>query len=113
MSDQPAGFTTVALLLEGVWGELQGLRADLASTRQAQTAPGAATEPEGLLDVKRAAAHCNVSVTTIYRASERGELRRMRAGARVRFTRADLDAWLRGERPDPARVISLKRRGGL
>jgi excisionase family DNA binding protein len=102
--------TAVVALLARVLDELVGLRADLV-----RQAPAPATEkddPEALLDVKGAAARCGVSATTIYRASERGELRCMRAGARVRFTRADLDAWLRGERPDPARVLSLNRRSG-
>ncbi len=109
MSD-PSGFGTVAMLLERVLGELQGLRSDLAAGR-APASPPSPAESEGLLSVRTAAAHCGVSPTTIYRASERGELRCLRAGARVRFARADLDAWLRGERPEPGRLLAIKRGG--
>lgn len=107
---EPAGFGTLALLVERLIGEVQGLRSDL-DARKVPAPPTVAGDPEGLLDVKGAAAHCRCSTTTIYRSAERGELRCMRAGARVRFVRADLDAWLRGERPEPGRLLAIKRGG--
>jgi excisionase family DNA binding protein len=107
MSD-PSELALLAKLVD----EVAGLRADLAAARRIPDPPALPViEPEGLIDVRAAAAHCRVSPTTIYRASERGELRPMRAGARVRFTRADLDAWLRGERPEPGRVLPLRKGG--
>lgn len=101
----PSALALLAKLVD----EVAGLRSDLA--RMAPAAPASASEPESLLDVKAAAALCGVSPTTIYRAAERGELRCLRAGARLRFSRADLDAWMRGERPEPGRVLSIKRGG--
>ncbi|MHB8419131.1 MAG: helix-turn-helix domain-containing protein [Myxococcales bacterium] len=96
------------LLLERLLTEVQGLRAAIES----RAAPPAAAEPAAeLLDVKGAAGYCgNLSASTIYRAAERGELRCLRAGARLRFTRADLDAWMRGERPTQGAVVALRTR---
>jgi excisionase family DNA binding protein len=102
------------LLLERVLAELQGLRTDVAAfapaPARAMLSPDASNSEE-LLDVKSAAAYCRVSLTTIYRASERGQLPCLHAGSRVRFARPQLDAWLRGERPEPGRILTIKQRG--
>ena len=96
---EPAGFATLALLLERVLREVVGLRADLAGVRQALPVGPTATKVDGLLDVRAAASYCACSTSTLYRAEERGELPCLRVGSRVRFSRKDLDAWLRCARP--------------
>jgi excisionase family DNA binding protein len=47
------------------------------------------------LDYRRASEYCGVSVTTLWRAMKRGNLRASGPGSAVRFHRDDLDTWMR------------------
>jgi excisionase family DNA binding protein len=57
------------------------------------------TESSPYLDYGRASEYCGVSVTTIWRATKRGDLRVSGPNGVVRFHKADLDAWMRGRSP--------------
>lgn len=55
------------------------------------------------LSVREAAAHCNVSTTTIYQAAQVGDLIGSKVGRGLkrshwRFNVANLDRWMAGER---------------
>lgn len=107
-----AGFTTIALLVERLLGEVQGLRADLAAARRAPPTSGGAAEPEGLLTAKQAGVLLGMSESWIYQRTEAGELPCVRLGHSVRFVPAALRAYARGERPATGRVLALPRRPG-
>jgi excisionase family DNA binding protein len=72
--------------------------------------PAAAAAPIPLdqvwFTVSEAATRARCSNRTVYRAIHNGELRteqRGRAGAHHRIHRAEIDAWVRGERPQQLR----------
>lgn len=62
---------------------------------EAQTA--VATEQRTWMSYEQSAEYCGVERTTIWRAVKRGELRAGGVGRAVRFERAELDRWMRGE----------------
>lgn len=103
MTETPS---TIALL-GAVLDELRALRQAIEAQR---SAPPAAPEPEGVFDVAGTAAFARVSPSTIYRAAERGKPRCLRAGVRLRFARADIDVWMRGERGRQGSVVALRPR---
>jgi excisionase family DNA binding protein len=58
-------------------------------------------QPDSLLDVPGAAEYLGFSVWTLYRWIGRGQLPHLRISDRIRFRRADLDAWLDEHRRGP------------
>ena len=55
---------------------------------------------EALLSVDGAADYMGISRWTVYRMAREGSLRTLRAGTRLRFRRADIDAYLERDRLD-------------
>lgn len=96
------------LLLERLLAEVQGLRAAIEAR---PAAPVAASEPEGLLDVKGAGRLLGMSPSWVYQRSEAGELPCVRLGGARRFDPAELRAYARGELPSPGRLLPIRKRG--
>ncbi len=107
MSD-PTGFGTVALLLERVLSEVQGLRADLAIARKAGTA-ATATEPEGLWPAERVAAFLDCSKSWVYDAAAAGRIPSLHVAGMLRFDPRAIRALAQAQTGARGRVLSLKR----
>ncbi len=103
---EPAGFATVALLLERLTAEVQGLRADLASVPKMAAVPAKATEPEGLWDAEGLAAFLSCSKSWVYDAEAAGKLPSLHIGGMLRFEPEAIRRLLRGGRAG-AKVIPL------
>lgn len=65
---------------------------------------------DDVFTVQGAADHTKLSVTTIYRALERGELVGSKVGTAWRIFATDLEAWLIAQRPVPAEPRPQRRR---
>ncbi len=107
MPESPAGFATMALLLERLLSAVEGLRSDLAA---AKAAPAAAPEFEKLLDARGAAALLGMSESWIYQRVEASELPHVRLGHAIRFERSALLAYARGERGQQGRVVAFSQK---
>jgi excisionase family DNA binding protein len=74
-----------------------------------KTASGS-TPQEGLLDVRETAAYLSLAASTIYKLSSSGRLSSVKMGGRLRFRRADLDAYVAGHRRGEDVVVELAKR---
>lgn len=106
MSD-PTGFGTVALLLERVIVELQGLRADLA--RQAMAPAVEREDLEGLWDANRVAGFVGCSKSWVYDAEAAGRLPSLHIGGMLRFDPKEIRALLQAQPGTRGRILALKR----
>ncbi len=104
---EPAGFGTVALLLERVLTELQGLRADLAASRRDPPSPVSAAEPEGLWPAERVAAFLGCSKSWVYDAAAAGRIPSLHVAGMLRFQPEAIRRLARGERTG-AKVLPLR-----
>ncbi|HUB06292.1 MAG TPA: helix-turn-helix domain-containing protein [Myxococcales bacterium] len=107
----PAGFATVALLLERLVCELQGLRADVATARRAE-ASAAVAEPEGLWTAADVAGYLRCSRSKVYQAAEAGNLPSLHVGGQLRFEPEQVRAWARNAAAPDNRVVPMRRRDG-
>lgn len=62
---------------------------------------------EKLWTAQDVAAYLRVSRSWVYHRAESGELPHFRVGGALRFSPTDIDAYVRGTRPENARVVSL------
>lgn len=66
---------------------------------------------EKLWTAQDVAEYLRVSRSWVYHRAESGELPHFRVGGALRFSPTDIDAYVRGTRPENARVVSLVGRG--
>ncbi len=105
---EPAGFGTVALLLERLIGEVQALRADLATVARSPAAPAKAPEPEGgLWDADDLASYLKASRSWVYDAAAADRIPSIRVSGMLRFDPEAIKAWAKGSRT--GRVIPMRR----
>jgi excisionase family DNA binding protein len=104
---EPAGFPTVALLLERLIGEVQGLRSALETRTASPTPP---TEPEGLWTATEAAAYLRCSRSKVYQAAEAATMPSLRVGGHLRFEPEAVKRWTRGESQQESKDV-LRFRG--
>ena len=72
-----------------------------------QGAFGAVDMGAEMMDVMQAAEYLRLSSSTLYKLSSRGKLAVVKLGGRVRFRRADLDAYVAEHRRDGKKVLTL------
>ncbi len=58
---------------------------------------------EDILTIKEVAEYLKVTERTLYRLAQEGKIPAFRVGASWRFKRADIDAWIEGQKPSAAR----------
>lgn len=68
------------------------------------------TDLEQLWTVADVATYLRVSRSWVYHRAELGELPCLRVGALLRFDPDQIRAFARGERPAPAKILSLRSR---
>jgi excisionase family DNA binding protein len=105
---EPAGFATLALLVERLIGEVQGLRADLA--RHVQPAAGSASPgTEALWTAAEVATYLRCSRSKVYQAAEAGTLPRLHVGGQLRFEPERVKAWARNPTAAAGSVLPMRR----
>ena len=101
---EPAGFATLALLVERLIAEVQALGTRLEA--RAMPAPAKATEPEGLWDAEDLAAFLACSKSWVYDSEAAGKLPSLHIGGMLRFEPDAIRRLVRGGRTG-AKVIPL------
>jgi excisionase family DNA binding protein len=89
----------IAAALAPLHDEIRALREELRAT--------AARGGDALLDVDEAARRLGLARSTVYKLAQRCELPSVKAGARLLFRPADLDAHVDARRRSPERVKAL------
>lgn len=103
--NEPAGFQTVALLLERLLDETRALRAAV-ETKAPPTAPA---EPENLWTAKRTAEFLGCSPSKVYQAAEAGVLPCLHIVGQLRFEPEAVRRWARGEAAPQTTVVPFPR----
>lgn len=106
---EPAGFATVALLLERLIGEVQGLR---AAVEAKAGQPALTSEPEALWTAAEVASYLRCSKSKVYQAAEAATLPSLHVGGQLRFEPERVKAWARNSATPTTRVLPLRRREG-
>ena len=102
---EPAGFSTVALLLERLLEETRALRA----ASEAKAAAAAPSEPENLWDAKRTAAYLGCSASKVYQQAEAGVIPSLHPGGHLRFEPEAVRAWARGAAAPQTSVVPFPK----
>ena len=55
---------------------------------------------EDILTIKEVAEYLKVTERTLYRLAQEGKIPAFKVGASWRFKRADIDAWIEGQKPN-------------
>jgi predicted DNA-binding transcriptional regulator AlpA len=104
--DGAAGLGTLALLLERLIAEVQGLRSD----RVSQSTPAVEKEdPEGLWDANRVARYLGCSKSWVYDAESAGRLPSLHIGGMLRFDPKAIRALAQAQSGTRGRIFALKR----
>jgi excisionase family DNA binding protein len=103
---EPTGMATLALLLERMIGELQGLRMAFETVNVRNAQPSA---PERLWTASEVADYLRCSRSKVYQGAEAGTIPNLHVGGQLRFEPSEVKAWARGRKDSPGRVVSLRR----
>jgi excisionase family DNA binding protein len=91
---EPTGFPTVALLLERLIAEVQGVRSAIEA-RATSAAPPAVCE--ALWTVAEVAAYVKCSESKVYQGAEAGTIPNLHVGGQLRFEPEAVRRWARGD----------------
>ena len=63
-----------------------------------------------ILTIKEVGEYLKVTERTLYRLAQEGKIPAFKVGASWRFKRADIDAWIEGQKPGAARGDSSEEK---
>jgi excisionase family DNA binding protein len=110
-TSEPAGFATVALLLERLLGEVKGLREAVEASQRA-SAGAVAGAPEALWTAAEVAGYLRCSRSKVYQAAEARTLPSLHVGGQLRFEPERIRAWARNPTVSPGRLLPIRRPEG-